>query len=134
MTPLLPELRKLSESRTRRGTLRKLRAAFGRSSGAQAAAEAVEALALPPAELQRLVSFCGLAVGEDEDVDVRALAASARGELFFEDTGPAAAEQGLAHTALEQVREEKLGDLEGVEELRGVGGELVSPKKRRKKG
>eukprot|EP00913_Durusdinium_trenchii_P030321 g28405.t1 len=68
--------------------LKKLKAAEAKTSSAAVTVELVEALAevLQPSELARLVSFSGLPCGEDEEVDAKAAAARARGDLFFEDT------------------------------------------------
>ncbi|CAK9055309.1 unnamed protein product [Durusdinium trenchii] len=162
-TPLVPELRRLVEDHKgslRRGKalLKKLKAAEAKTSSAAVTVELVEALAevLQPSELARLVSFSGLPCGEDEEVDAKAAAARARGDLFFEDTAGDVPLESLlaggsesAHQAQAQVRKRTLGELEGVEALRvdetdnaqaSDGGEpetpastgSTGPKKRRK--
>merc|ERR1719433_503000 len=106
--PLLPELRHLAAdvAGARGKALRKqLQAAdsAGKKSRVDAAAAvmaAVEAVAasVRPAHLTRLASFCGLPVGADEDVDQRAAAAKARGDLFFEDTAGLAPDESIPQT------------------------------------
>ncbi|CAJ1395888.1 unnamed protein product [Effrenium voratum] len=135
VSPLLPELRRIAEGpaaglRRGKALMRKLDTGIAEAKTSGSAAvltELIEALAdkLPYSDLARLVSFSGLLLGEDEQVDAKAAAARARGDLFFLDTDGEVPLESLlaggsaaAHEAQAQLRKRTLGELEGVEELR----------------
>lgn len=132
---LWPELQRLAESiqGPRGKALRRRLGGMGkeRTSAAAATVELVEAVAasVEPESLVAVASNCGLPIGDDEDFDVRAAAARARGDLFFEDAGgntlaagpegggdaDAAAAAAVAGRVLE-----RLDGLEGLRPKRGA--------------
>ena len=128
---MLPELRRMAEAQARqlkrgKAMLKKLQRAEAKASATAAAVELIEMVkGLQSSELSRLVGFAGLPVGDDEQVDAKAAAARARGDLFFEDTSGDAPLENLltggsstAEEAMLQVQKRKLGNLDGVEQLR----------------
>lgn len=131
VSPMLPELRRMAEAQARqlkrgKAMLKKLQRAEAKASATAAAVELIEMVkGLQSSELSRLVGFAGLPVGDDEQVDAKAAAARARGDLFFEDTSGDAPLENLlsggsstAEEAMLQVQKRKLGNLDGVEQLR----------------
>lgn len=112
---LLPELRRLSLLPSKKGEMRKL------SSGESAEIIAAAVTSMDVDGIKRLADCSGLpeGAGEQEETDRNALAAKARGDLFFEDVGQAGNEDNdIVEQAGAQVVESKLGVLEGVEALK----------------
>eukprot|EP00929_Paragymnodinium_shiwhaense_P002579 TRINITY_DN10287_c0_g1_i1.p1 TRINITY_DN10287_c0_g1~~TRINITY_DN10287_c0_g1_i1.p1 ORF type:complete len:527 (-),score=136.20 TRINITY_DN10287_c0_g1_i1:14-1594(-) len=106
--------------------------------------EAVPATAISNNSLRKLADCSGLPVGEDEEIDQKAAAAKAKGELFFEDAEGVAEDSdddadmaspkvvlgsAVASSAADAIKRQALGDLDGVEMLRSSPKEKAEGKK-----
>jgi len=154
-TLLQPQLSKLAVRATgKAGQLVRKRLAGSRiKSKAGAAAlvadvfDAVPATSISTNSLRKLADCSGLPLGEDEEMDKKAAAAKAKGDLFFEDVDGVEADPdeddvpepsqpsrkmrvtpSVVATASDAIKERALGVIDGVEALktsskRKVGGE-----------